>query len=55
MDSLCFLYLDICYLFQVWDIFIHNVIKYIFNSFLFSFWDPYNVNVSTVIVVSESP
>ena len=33
-DSLCFLYLYIYIILQVWDIFIHNFIKYIFNFLL---------------------
>ena len=32
---LCLLYLDICFLLQVWEVFSHNFIKYIFYSFLF--------------------
>ena len=37
-DSLCFLYLDICFLLQVWEVFSHNFIKYIFHSFLSLFF-----------------
>ena len=40
------LYLNICFLLQVWEVFSHNFIKYSFNP-LFSlfFWNPCNVNV----------
>ena len=33
-DPLCFLYLDICFLLQVWDVFSHNFIKDMFNPLL---------------------
>ena len=33
-DPLCFLYLDICFLLQVWEVFNHKFIKYIFDPFL---------------------
>ena len=51
-NSLCFLYLDICF-FQ--EVFSHNFIKHIFypSLSLFSFWYLYNVNVSAFDVVSE--
>ena len=41
-ESLCFLYLDIYFLPQIWEVFNHDFIKYIFYFFfsLFSFWDP---------------
>ena len=34
VETLCFLYLDICFLLQVWEVFSHNFIKYIFYAFL---------------------
>ena len=56
-DILCLLYLDICFLLQVQEVFSHNFIKYIFDTFLslFSFWSPYNANVSMLDVVLEVP
>ena len=46
-DSLCFLDLGNCFLSHVRDIFSYYLFKYFLRSFLslFSFWDPYNVNV----------
>ena len=35
-DPLCFLYLDICFLFQVCEVFSHTFLKYIFNLFSLS-------------------
>ena len=35
-DPLCFLYLDICFLLQVWEVFSHNFLKYIFDPSLLS-------------------
>ena len=35
-DSLCFLYLKICFLLQVWEVCTDNFIKYIFNPLPFS-------------------
>ena len=32
-DPLCFLFLDICFL-QVWEVFSHNFLKYIFDALL---------------------
>ena len=58
-DPLCFLYLDICFLLQDWDIFSHNFIKYILDPILSlsSFWDlynvPYIVNVGILDVIPE--
>ena len=45
----------ICFLLQVWEIFSHNLLKYIFVSLLFLsfFFGPYNVNVSTCNALSD--
>ena len=55
-DPLCFLYLVICFFLQVWEVFSCNFLKYIFIPFLslFSFWDPYNVNVGTQMLSQKS-
>ena len=55
-DPLCFPYLDICFLLQVWDAFSHNLLKYIFNPLLslFSFWDLYNVNIGMFKIILET-
>ena len=54
-DSLCFLDLDVCFHSQVREVFIYYVSKYVLCPFLslFSFWYPYNVNVSMLDDVSE--
>ena len=55
-DTLCFLYLDICFLPQVWELFSHNFIRYILDSFLSLFlWESYKVNVGALSVVSKVP
>lgn len=54
-NSLGFLHLDVCFLAQIREIFIHYFFKYVFCPFfsLFSFWDPsYNLNVVLLDVVS---
>ena len=42
-DPLCFLYLNICLLPQVWEFFTHSFFKYMLDPLLspFSFWNPY--------------
>ena len=53
--TLCFLDLGDCLLSQVREVFSYYVFKYVLSLFLFlfSFWDPYNVNISALDVVSE--
>ena len=44
--SLCFLYLDICFLPKILAVFTHNFIKYTFYPFLFIFFcKGYNANI----------
>ena len=54
-DSLCFLDLVDCFLSYVWEVFSYYLCKYFLRSFLllFSFWDPYNVNVGAFNIVLE--
>lgn len=54
-NPLFFLYLYICFLFQDWEVFIHNFLKYIFYSLLslFSFLNTYDANVGMLNVTSE--
>ena len=54
-DPLCFLYLDIRFLLQVWEIFSHNFTKYVLDPLLslLYFWGPYNVNVGMLHFISE--
>ena len=34
--TLCFFYLNMCFLLQVWEVASHNFVRYIFNPFLSS-------------------
>ena len=54
-DSLCFLGLDVFFLSQVREIISYYIFKYVLCPFLslFSFWDPYKVNVNVFDVVPE--
>ena len=54
-DFLCFLDLVDYILFHVREFFRYYLFRYFLRSFLslFSFWDPYNVNVGVFNVVSE--
>ena len=54
-ESLSFLDLGDCFLSQVREVFSYYVFKYFLSPFLslFSFWDPYNVNISVFDVVLE--
>ena len=54
-DSLRFLDLGGYFLSHVREVFDYNLFKYFLGSFLslFSFWDPYNVNVVEFNVVPE--
>ena len=53
--TLCSLSLDIHFFLQIWKVFSHNFLKYIFSLLLslFSFWDPYNLNVGILNVITE--
>ena len=53
-NCLCFLDLYICFLSQVREVFSHYVFKYVL-CLPFSFWNPYNANVSMLNVVSKVP
>ena len=52
--TLCFLDLLDYFLSRVREVFRYYLFKYFLRSFLslFSFWDPYNVNVSVFNVIS---
>ena len=54
-DSLHFLDLGDCLLSHVREFFSYYLFKYFLRSFLslFSFWDPYNVNVDAFDIVLE--
>ena len=54
-DSLCFLDLVVCFLSQVREVVSYHVFKYVLFPFLslFSSWDSYNANVSTLAAVPE--
>ena len=55
-DPLFFLYLDICFLLQVWELHSHNFIVYILDCFFsLFFWDSYEMNVGILSVVSKVP
>ena len=53
--TLCFLDLGGYFLSHVREVFDYNLFKYLLKFFLslFSFWDPYNVNVGVFNVVPE--
>ena len=55
LDSLPSLYLDFCFLLQVQDVISHDFIKSISDHFLSLsfFWNPYNLNVSMEILVTQ--
>ena len=55
-DFMCFLKLDVCFFSQVREFFSYYVFKYVLCLLLslFSFWDPYNVNASTLDVSKVS-
>ena len=52
-ETLCSLYLNVCFLSQVRKIFSYYFFKYVICPFfsLFSFWDPYNANVNMFGIV----
>ena len=54
-DPLCFLFLDICFLVQIWEVFSIISSNTFFNLLfsLSSFWNPYNVNIGILIVIPE--
>ena len=54
-DSLCFLDLSECFLSHVREVLGYNIFKYFYRFFLFlfSFWDPYNMNVGALNIVPE--
>ena len=55
-DCLCFLDLGGYFLSHVKEVFDYNLFKYFLGSFLslFSFWDPYNVNVIALMLPQRS-
>ena len=55
-DPLCFLYLDICFLIQVWEFFSYNFFKYIFDPLFsfFSFWNTYYVQIGMFYTTPQS-
>ena len=57
-DSLSFLdFLEVYFLCQIGEVFLHYLFKEIFNFslLLFSFWHPYNSDIGTFQVVPEIP
>ena len=53
--TVCFLDLSECFLSHVREVFGCNIFKYFLRPFLFlfSFWDPYNMDVGALNIVSE--
>ena len=54
-DPPCFLYLDICFLLQVWGVFSHNFFKYIFSPLFsfFPFWNPCYLQIGTLQIIPQ--
>lgn len=50
-NSLGFLNLDVCVLLQVRRVFRHYFFKKVLSLSLFSFWEPYDVNISPFDIV----